>query len=348
MVSREQIRVSNSRVGTSLRPGLVAVFAGATSGIGETSLIQFAKVAVRPRIYFLGRSKASGDRVRDELDKVNSEGEYIYISVDVSLLKSVDNVCHEIKSKEETINLLFLTTGTMVTGKDTDEGLNYPAAVTFYARMRFIVNLLPLVRKATDLRRVVTVFAATKEGPVDTGDLQSDNVPLLSQRGHFSSMMTLALEAIAEEAPDVSFIHDFPGSVKTNLGKEVKSATMMVMKAVFKVIGPFVFLAFDEAGERQVFFSTSARFPPRARGNEDADAAAVGVGVPLPPTVGVARGTDGNTGSGVYSINIDGESAPPKVEQRLAKMRGDGTLQKVWAHVEEEFVRITGAVSMSV
>ncbi|KAG9784947.1 Oxidoreductase [Exophiala dermatitidis] len=347
MVSLEQIRASNSRVGTSLRPGLVAVFAGATSGIGETSLIQFAKVAVRPRIYFLGRSKASGDRVRAELQKLNPEGEYIYISVDVSLMKAVDNVCRGIKNNEDAINLLFLTTGTMVTGKDTDEGLNYPAAVTFYARMRFIVNLLPLVRKATDLRRVVTVFAATKEGPVDMGDLQGHNVPLLSQRGHFSSMTTLALEAIAEKAPDVCFIHDFPGSVKTNLGKEVKSATMMVMKAVFKVIGPFVFLNFDEAGERQVFFLTSARFPPRARGDEDA-AAAIAAGVPLPPGVGVARGTDGNTGSGVYSINIDGESAPPKVEQRLAKMREDGTLQKVWAHVEEEFVRITGAAAMSV
>lgn len=117
MVSIEQIRSSNSKIATALPPGLVAVFAGATSGVGETSLKQFAKHAVKPRIYFLGRSKESGNRISAELRELNPGGEYIYISVDVSLLKSVDDVCRQIKEKEERINLLFLSTGTMVTGK---------------------------------------------------------------------------------------------------------------------------------------------------------------------------------------------------------------------------------------
>lgn len=117
MVSLEQIRSSNSKIPTTLRPGLVAVFAGATSGIGESSLRQFAKNAIKPRIYFLGRSKQSGDRVRAELKKLNPDGEYIFISVDVSLLRSVDDVCRQIKEKESAINLLFLSTGSMITGK---------------------------------------------------------------------------------------------------------------------------------------------------------------------------------------------------------------------------------------
>lgn len=127
---------------------------------------------------------------------------------------------------------------------------------------------------------------------------------------------------------------------------------MTVLSAVFKVIGPFVTIPIDEAGERQVFFATSARFPPReARG-------AAGVAtLPQPPTSGgrdgaaavvegVARGTDGQPGSGVYSISIEGESAKPKAEQLLARMRADGTRDKVWAHTEGEFVRITGVVSV--
>lgn len=117
MVTLDQIRSSNSKIMTALPPGLVAVFAGATSGIGETSLKQFAKNAVRPRVYFLGRSKESGNRIRTDLQKLNPKGEYIYISVDVSLLRSVDDVCREIKEKEAAINLLFLSTGTMVTGR---------------------------------------------------------------------------------------------------------------------------------------------------------------------------------------------------------------------------------------
>ncbi len=117
MVSLKQIQSSNSRIGTALPSGLVAVFAGATSGIGETSLKQFAKQAVKPRIYFIGRSQESGNRVKAELQKLNPEGEYTYLSVDVSLIRSVDDVCRDIKAKEQSINLLFLTTGTLVSGK---------------------------------------------------------------------------------------------------------------------------------------------------------------------------------------------------------------------------------------
>jgi NADP-dependent 3-hydroxy acid dehydrogenase YdfG len=117
MVTLNQIRSSNARIGTTLPAGLVAVFAGATSGIGESSLKQFAKNAVRPRVYFIGRSIESGQRVTAELQKINPEGEYNFISADVSLLRSVDDVCRQIRQRETAINLIFLTTGTMVSGK---------------------------------------------------------------------------------------------------------------------------------------------------------------------------------------------------------------------------------------
>lgn len=338
MVSLEQIRSSNSKIGTALRPGLVAVFAGATSGIGESSLKQFAKNAVKPRIYFIGRSKESGKRVTGELQKLNPQGQYIFISADVSLLRVVDDVCREIKGKEPAINLLFLTTGTMVSGKDTEEGLHYPAAVSYYARLRFIVNLLPLLQNATDLRRVVTVLAGTKEGVVDTSDYQGRRLNMLSPRGrgHYSSLMTFALEAIAKDAPTVTFVHSFPGFVKTNFGNDVKGAGMAVMRAIwdaiFPLVGSLITTPVDEAGERQLFFATSSRFPEG--------------GVPLPKDVRAAQKTDGKSGSAVYSVANDGETASPKVENLLARLRKDGTVPKVWSQVQGEFVRITGTTSV--
>jgi hypothetical protein len=87
---------------------------------------------------------------------------------------------------------------------DTEEGLHYPMAVTYYARIRLALNLLPLLRRATGLRRVVSVFTATKEGRIDTTDFQARHVPVLSQRGHTSSIMTLGLEFVAKDAPEVS------------------------------------------------------------------------------------------------------------------------------------------------
>ncbi|RYC59192.1 hypothetical protein CHU98_g7015 [Xylaria longipes] len=75
MVSLQAIRESNAQIATSLPSGLVAVFVGATSGIGETTLRNFVKRANKPRIYFVGRRESEGKRIRDELEKINSEGE---------------------------------------------------------------------------------------------------------------------------------------------------------------------------------------------------------------------------------------------------------------------------------
>ena len=101
-------------------------------------------------------------------------------------------------------------------GVETAEGLHLPAAVTHYGRLRFILNLLSLIRAAPagSLKRVVSVFTGTKEGGVMTEDLQGRKIPmgkLLQARGHGSSMATLALCRVAEGAPEVGFVHGFPG-----------------------------------------------------------------------------------------------------------------------------------------
>ena len=113
MVSLSDVQSSNSRIASALPPGLVAVFVGATSGIGETTLKQFAKHTRQSRIYFVGRSQEAGDRIAAECKALNSEGEYIFIKADISLIRTVDNVCRDIKSKETAVNLLFLSTGTL-------------------------------------------------------------------------------------------------------------------------------------------------------------------------------------------------------------------------------------------
>ena len=111
MVSLSDVQSSNAQIATALPSGLVAVFVGGTSGIGEYSLKEFARHARKPRVYFVGRSQEAGDRIARECRELNAEGEFIFIKADVSLLKAVDDVCREIKRKEKTINLLFLTCG---------------------------------------------------------------------------------------------------------------------------------------------------------------------------------------------------------------------------------------------
>lgn len=165
-------------------------------------------------------------------------------------------------------------------------------------------------------------------------DFQAWKVPMLSQRGHFSSVITLSLEALAKKAPDVSFIHEFPGSVKTNLARGGEGAAILVLKWVFKIIGPFINIPNQESGERHVFMATSARFV----GNDRAAS-----GVPLEGGLAVASGI---SGSSAYSIDWNGQASGPKVEALLGKLRADGTVEKVWRHTEGEFKRITGVESV--
>lgn len=335
MVSLDNVLSSNGRIATALPPGLVAVFIGATNGIGETTVKQFAKHARQPRVYLVGRSQEAGDRIAAECKALNAEGEYIFIKGDTSLIRNVDDICRDIKSKEKSVNLLFLSMGTLITDVETPEGLHYATALVVYSRARFIVNLLPLLQKATDLRRVVSVFTATKEGPVDMTNFQARKVSLMSQRGHASSLVTLSLEALAKKAPDVSFIHNFPGAVKSGITRGTTGAMMFLFKAVSKVLGSLFYIPTVEAGERHVFLATSARYPAGTSG----DAAS---GVPLADGVATARGTSSKIGSGVYSIDSQGESAESKVEVLLAQFREQGMVEKVWNNIEDEFKRITG------
>lgn len=119
MVSLSDVQASNSRISSSLPPGLVAVFVGATNGIGEFTLKDFAKSTVQPRVYFIGRSQEAGDRILAECKALNPDGEFTFIKADVSLLSVVDDICQDIKSKEKAINLLFLTAGSPKFGEST-------------------------------------------------------------------------------------------------------------------------------------------------------------------------------------------------------------------------------------
>lgn len=223
---------------------------------------------------------------------------------------------------------------------DTREGLHIFMALAYYARARFIVNLLPFIRQAPSLRRVVTVLAAGHEGQIFKDDFQSRNIPFRSVRGHNVSMTDMMLEQLARTAPEVSFVHDYPGPVKSGFGRETNSILMRVAITIFKIIGPLIYIPTKESGERHLFFATSARYPPL--GVESAKA-----GVPVPSGVPVAVGTNGEEGSGVYAIHWDGESAGSESLGVLAKLRDEDMVNQVWEHTVSEFKRVTGSESLN-
>ncbi|KAJ0116824.1 hypothetical protein J7T55_009975 [Diaporthe amygdali] len=344
MVALDKVQQSNAQIATTYPAGLVAVFAGATAGIGETSLREFARHTAKPRIYIVGRSKEACDRLEADLREVNPEGQYTFIRSDVSLLRNVDDVCKQIREKESEINVLFMSQGTLNFSKQTEEGMSYLMSLTYFGRLRMAKNLLPLLQRATGLRRVVSSFTGAKEGKVFDDDWQGKEgkIPFTAARGHGATMMTLGLEALAKEAPEVSFIHAFPGKVKTDIIRSDDGAILrtvaVISKALFFVTGwtPIV-----EVGERHTFYCTSARFPPKKVVGEPTAS-----GVQLPDGMDVARGVDGGSRGGVYSVDTYGDSADEKIEEVLANYRRDGTAEKLWKYTESEWQRVTGTLCL--
>jgi NADP-dependent 3-hydroxy acid dehydrogenase YdfG len=111
MVSLKEVVASNAQIPSALPKRLVAVFAGATSGIGEVTLKTLVKYSTEPRIYLFARNPALAARAIAECRQINPSGDYIFVKVDLSLVRETDIACEYVKSREKLVNLLFLSAG---------------------------------------------------------------------------------------------------------------------------------------------------------------------------------------------------------------------------------------------
>ncbi|KAH8819902.1 hypothetical protein F5884DRAFT_892876 [Xylogone sp. PMI_703] len=334
MVLLSEIQSSNALISSTLPPDLVAVFVGATSGIGEITLKELARNVPQLRAYFVGRSQDAGDRITTECKAINPKGKYTFIKANVSLVSVVDEVCNEIKAKEEALNILFLSAG--APHMNGAGNLHLLVALNYYSRARFITNFLPLLQRASVLRRVVTVAAGGLEGPLDPTDIPARHVSLTAIRGHLSTLIDLGLEAIAKTAPEVSFVHNYPGIVNTPLFNHMEGAFGLIMRTSIYLIGRWICVPLKESAERHVYLATSAKYPPAAGGK------GCNFSIPLGEGIDVAQGTTGVIGSGVYAVQWDCESASRASQKLLARYRDNGVVERIWQHTESEFKRITG------
>jgi hypothetical protein len=144
-------------------------------------------------------------------------------------------------------------------------------------------------------------------------------------------MTTLAVEHIAAQAPEVSFVNAHPGTVITKGVIEVKGALGVVLKVILLLFGRWITVPLAESAERHLFLATSATFAPEEGKAE---------GVSLVDGLETHVGTNGKKGSGVYSVKWDGEGPSKGAIELLSKYRKDGTSAKIWEHTNGELQRV--------
>ena len=210
-------------------------------------------------------------------------------------------------------------------------------SVVYYSKVRFAVNLLPLLNDAPVLRRVICCFAGGLEGKVVTDDLDGRTSSQFAHRDNLASMVTLAMAKFSEDAPRVSWVHNFPGFVESGLWESMPGFLGTVVRTVVWALGRFFYMDPEECGQRQVFMATSARFPP-ASPNDDRGAP----GVELIDDTAQAMSLNGDSGGGAYSITEHADPIPESKALLLRRYTTDGTKEAVWRHTMETFKRVTG------
>ncbi|TGO84281.1 hypothetical protein BPOR_0524g00010 [Botrytis porri] len=111
MVAINAVQASNAAFKAKGTPGMVAVFAGATSGIGMGTLKAFIKYANAPKAYIIGRSESAAGHLLNDLRLSNPSATLNFLEGEISLIREVDRLCDEIKRKEEKVDIVFMSAG---------------------------------------------------------------------------------------------------------------------------------------------------------------------------------------------------------------------------------------------
>ena len=196
--------------------------------------------------------------------------------------------------------------------------------------MRFAQQFLPLLQAASpQLSRVVSVLAPGEEAALDFDNLDlKQNFSLRNAAANAITMTDFTFEEMAKKNPPVSFVHAYPGVVKTGFTKEAGFAVRAASQLAFKLLAS---VGIEESGERHLYAATSAAYPPR-----DGEKGGVEVTDGM-----VKKGSAGEMGSGAYLIGSDGELRAK--ETVLEKLRSEHAGPKIWEHTMKMFESIRGS-----
>lgn len=152
-------------------------------------------------------------------------------------------------------------------GRDeSPEGLDRKMVVSYYGRLRFASNLLPLLKAAaatpSESSRVVSVLAPGREGTLimdDLGLAKPANFSLLNVEAHTVTMMSLAFEELSIRNPEIGWIHASPGVVMTGLTRGLPTPIRIATNVASMALKCFT-VPIADSGHGFTWLSTSEGF----------------------------------------------------------------------------------------
>ncbi|KAK7050574.1 NAD(P)-binding protein [Favolaschia claudopus] len=203
----------------------VALFLGGTSGIGQGLARRFAQYTCESpssHIILVGRNpQAARGTIASFPAESNTMHEFI--DCDATSMKNVSSVTSSLLDRLPKLNVLVLSPGffSIIAGRreTADEGLDTKLALLYYARWKFIYDLMPLLRnasKASEEAKVYSILGAGTGSKIDFDDLGlKKRYSALKANMVSASYTDLMMQKFAADNPQIQFTHAFPGLTRT-------------------------------------------------------------------------------------------------------------------------------------
>lgn len=220
----------------------------------------------------------------------------------------------------------------------TKEGLDAFLSMTYYSRIRFIMQLMPLLTASPVPGHVISIYTGGMEdGTAKPGELPIGLPPpktygITTVRKHTCFMKNFVFEELADQhAGHLSLSHIFPGLVD---GPTFYSPDMPTwFRIVWRLMKPLASLLMtskDDCGDVMLYLATE-RYPAKGTVQN-------GEGKKLVGGVEVARSTNGVLGGGSYALGQKGDVQGKEVSYENVRREGLG--QQIWDHTMEILGRI--------
>lgn len=214
---------------------------------------------------------------------------------------------------------------------ETAEGIDQSTAVSYYSRQIFIRRLLRLLRAARTHRRdtyaprIINILGTGYE----TADLDLDDLTLkepgrltiANYISHYGTMTSSTLKRIAEDPENkgIVTIHNHPGHVSTDLLEKSLGGKPAEGGGGFKPTATLVRSTPQEAGERSLFLSTSAKYG--------------GKGVSMGDEVVGGLTVTGTAGESLFSVDDKLETL--RIDDVLGLLERNGAADVIWEKTAE-------------
>ncbi|KAJ3836536.1 NAD(P)-binding protein [Lentinula raphanica] len=254
---------------TQERSAPVAVFLGGTAGVGRGMAEAYAKhTNGNAHIILIGRNATNAQAIIDSFPKPTAPGaKHEFIYCDATLMAECKRTIDDLLQRLTTINYLVLSPMFVRSfhKEETSEGKEPKLVLLYYARFKFTRELMPLMQKAKEAGEDAKVYIVGGPGlgkRIDYDDLgfSKKGYSFWKVRRQFPAYLDVILQEFAARNPLITFIHAYPGPVRSALADNLEWPLFrMFFKMFFELSFPF---SHTESGEYMLHaMLTTAKHP---------------------------------------------------------------------------------------